>query len=278
MKDYIFQSSYGTVNRKWQDLRTHRWNDFALLMLEEESNLKAKNVLSELSSRLNFRADTYLQATNLLIEYIDKRLVLSETTEMNVAIFISVINFYEWLIYLFPWYDKINKTFQNNARAIDVAFRYLEEQIARVERNLNLDSAIEALEIWERMLDIKTNRNLSFEQRRRQIGIVNRLRFDQVNEENIKLLIRSFSNNNSEVEITRSDKDYVFDIKFVAGGLPNNADELDRQLRKFMPADEDWKFSYTQRPWENISQKKIVWGSAKAFSWKDFNNIDKIIA
>ena len=45
-----------------------------------------------------------------------------------------------------------------------------------------------------------------------------------------------------------------------------------------MPADEDGKFSYTQRAWENISDKKIVWGSAKSISWKDFNNIDKIIA
>lgn len=271
MSKIIFESSYGTVKKRtWSSLRNNQWQDFALVLMEMDQELEAKGVKVD-RGKVGMETDTEMGDVSILVsELMSKTLVLEEETDMQVAIFVSAINFFEMLIYFLPWYDKINPTFINLCKVLDVSYRYMEEQVARVDRNLNLDSAIELLSYFEERLGIRTDPDISYKQRRRQIQAVLNLMHKQTDEEAIKDLCSAFSNNNAGVEIYKTENPYVYEIRFVANGLPNNLDEFERMLRINMPADLDWKFTYTQRTWKEAT-KDIRWRDLEPISWNKFN-------
>lgn len=274
MGNLIFESSYNTVNqRTWQSLRNNQWQDFALVLMEQDQGLEVKGVKVD-SSKVNFETDTDIDNVSFLVsEIMDKPLILENETEMGVAIFVSAINFFEMLIYFLPWYDKINPTFINLCKVLDVSYRYMEEQVARVDRNLNLDTAIEMLPYFEERLGIRTDPDISYKQRRRQIQAVLNLMHKQTDEEAIKELCSAFSNNNAGVEIYKTENPYVFEIRFVANGLPNNLDDFERMLRINMPADLDWKFTYTQNTWEQAT-KDLRWRDLEPITWQKMNEYE----
>lgn len=150
MGNIIFESSYGTVKkRKWSSLRSNQWQDFALVLMEMDQELETKGVKVD-RDKVGMETDTEFDDVSILVsELMSKTLVLEEETDMQVAIFVSAINFFEMLIYFLPWYDKINPTFIHLCRVLDVSYRYMEEQVARVDRNLNLNTAIEMLPYFE---------------------------------------------------------------------------------------------------------------------------------
>lgn len=271
MNNLIYESSYGTIKKRtWSSLRDNQWQDFALILMEMEHDLELKGVKVN-RGKLSLETDTEFENVSFLLsEILNKSLLLEEETEMQVAIFVSAINFFEMLMDYLPWYDKINDTFINLCRVLDIAFRILEEQSARVQRNLNLDTAIELLPYFEKRLGIRTNPNLSYKQRRRQIQAVLKAMHSQTNEEVVKNLCSDFSNNNAGVEIYKTEQPYVFEIRFVENGLPNNLDEFERILGIVMPADLDWKFTYTQNTWEQAT-KDIRWRDLESISWTKFN-------
>lgn len=271
MSKLIFESSFGTVKRRtWSSLRDNQWRDFALVLMEMDQELKAKGVKVD-RGKVIMETDTEMSDVSILVsELMTKTLVMEEETDMQVAIFVSAINFFEMLIYFLPWYDKINPTFINLCRVLDVSYRYMEEQVAGVERNLNLDTAIEMLPYFEKRLGIRTIPDISYKQRRRQVQAVLNLMHKQTDEETIKELCSAFSNNNAGAEIYRTENPYVFEIRFVANGLPNNLEEFERMLRINMPADLDWKFTYTQKTWEEVSGR-VRWRDLEPISWSEFN-------
>lgn len=270
MSQLIFESSYGAIkNTKWSNLKLHQWQDFALLLMELDQELKAQGVRVD-RGRLEAETDTDMSARVALAEILNKSLIMEDETDLTVAIFVSTINFYERLMDYLPWYDKINPTFDHLCRVLDISFRYLEEQIARVERNLNLDTAIELLPYFERRLGIATNPDLSYRQRRRQIRAVLNLMHKQIDEESIKALARAFSNNEAGVEVLRTSEPYVFEIRFVANGLPNNLAEFEHILKVNMPADLDWKFTYTQNTWKQATDN-LRWRDLEPISWQKIN-------
>lgn len=267
----IFESSFGTVKRRtWSSLRDNQWRDFALVLMEMDQELEAKGVKVD-RGKVGMETDTEMSDVSILVsELMTKSLVLEEETDMQVAIFVSAINFFEMLIYFLPWYDKINPTFINLCKVLDISFRYMEEQVAGVERNLNLDTAIEMLPYFEKRLGIRTIPDISYKQRRRQVQAVLNLMHKQTDEETIKELCSAFSNNNAGAEIYRTENPYVFEIRFVANGLPNNLEEFERMLRINMPADLDWKFTYTQKTWEEVSGR-VRWRDLEPINWSEFN-------
>ncbi|NMW85504.1 DUF2313 domain-containing protein [Peptoniphilus sp. AGMB00490] len=271
MGKLIFESSYGTVNKKtWSSLRNNQWQDFALILMEISQDLQVKGVKVD-RGKVEMEADTEFGDVSILVsEIMGKILLLEDETDMQVAIFVSAINFFEMLIYFLPWYDKINPTFINLCRVLDISYRYMEEQVARVDRNLNLDSAIEMLPYFEERLGIRTDPDISYKQRRRQIQAVLNLMHKQTDEEAIKGLCSAFSNNNAGVEVLKTENPYVFEIRFVANGLPNNLDEFERMLRINMPADLNWIFTYTQRTWKEAT-KDMRWRDLEPITWKSFN-------
>lgn len=271
MGDLIYESSYGTVKKRtWSSLRDNQWRDFALVLMEMDQELEAKGVKVD-RGKVIIETDTEMSDVSILVsELMSRTLVMEEETDMQVAIFVSAINFFEMLIYFLPWYDKINPTFINLCRVLDVSYRYMEEQVAGVERNLNLDTAIEMLPYFEKRLGIRTIPDISYKQRRRQVQAVLNLMHKQTDEETIKELCSAFSNNNAGAEIYKTENPYVFEIRFVANGLPNNLEEFERMLRINMPADLDWKFTYTQKTWEEVSDR-VRWRDLEPISWSEFN-------
>lgn len=269
-RNLIFESSYGTVNKwKWRNLGSHQWQDFALVMMEQDQGFNIKGIRVDRGKAV-LETDTLMKATAMVSEILNKSLILENETDMQVAIFVSAINFYEMLMYFLPWYDKINPTFDSLCRALDVSFRYLEEQIARVDRNLNLDTAIELLPYFEKRLGLATNPDLTYRQRRRQIQTVLNLMHKQIKEETIKDLASAFSNNDAGVEINRTNEPYIFEIKFVSNGLPNNLEEFEKVLERSMPADLNWKFTYTQKTWEQAT-KDLRWRDLEPVNWVKIN-------
>lgn len=220
--------------------------------------------------RLEAETDTGMSARVALAEILNRSLIMEDETDLTVAIFVSTINFYERLMDYLPWYDKINPTFDHLCRVLDICFRYLEEQITRVERNLNLDTAIELLPYFERRLGIATNPDISYRQRRRQIQAVLNLMHKQIDVEAIKALAKAFSSNEAGVEVLRTDQPYVFEIRFMANGLPNNLAEFEHILKVNMPADLDWKFTYTQNTWKQATDN-LRWRDLEPVSWKKIN-------
>ena len=238
--------------------------------MEMGQGLEAKGVKVD-RGKVIMETDTEISDVSILVsELMSRTFVMEEETDMQVAIFVSAINFFEMLIYFLPWYDKINPTFINLCRVLDVSYRYMEEQVAGVERNLNLDTAIEMLPYFEKRLGIRTIPDISYKQRRRQVQAVLNLMHKQTDEETIKELCSAFSNNNAGAEIYRTENPYVFEIRFVANGLPNNLEEFERMLRINMPADLDWKFTYTQKTWEEVSGR-VRWRDLEPISWSEFN-------
>lgn len=267
----IFESTYGSIGRPWKDVKDRRWKDFALLLLEEVGSLQTQVKLEE-RSRVSYEAIGKIDAISIrLSEYLSRALVLDNETEMTVGVFVSTINFYQMMLDYLPWYDKINRTFINLLKVLDISLRYLEEQIARVHRNLNLDTAIELLPYFESRLDIPTNPNLSYRQRRGQIRAVLKAMHSQSTEQVIKDLVSAFSANQSGVDVLKTDEKDVLEFKFVANGLPNNLEALEQVLKKVMPAHLAWKYGYTQNPWEEIITKKYKWKDVTTYTWTKIN-------
>lgn len=274
MGKLIFESSYGTVSKRtWSSLRNNQWQDFALVLMEMDQELQAKGVKVDRGKAIMETGTEFEDVSILVSEIMEKTLLLEDETDMQVAIFVSAINFFEMLMYFLPWYDKINPTFEHLCRVLDISFRYIEEQTARVERNLNLDTAIELLPYFEKRLGIKTDNDLGYRQRRNQVQAVLNLMHKQTDEETIKDLCKAFSNNDAGVEIYRTINPYVFEIRFVANGLPNNLDEFERMLEINMPADLEWKFTYTQNTWKEAT-KDVRWRDLEPKSWKEFNEYE----
>lgn len=256
-------------SRNWGSHEKDSWNVFALLQPTTETELEAHGTQVE-RGKGSLSADTDMALWGYVTEYLRRPFVLGEETEMSVAIFVSTTNFYDMLMYYLPWYDKINPTFKALCAALDVYFRYLEEQKARIDRNLDLERAIEILPLWETRLGIEVNTHLSYEQRRRQVYAVKISAHQQVTKKMIAMLCRAFSNNEADVEIyPHASQPYTFVIEFVSGGLPNNIEGLESVLRRSMPADLSWKFTYKQSPWQAL--KKYRWGDVKDKTWKDIN-------
>lgn len=271
-RNIIFDSIYKSIkDRKWNSLAEHLWSDFALAQLVNNTEEVAKGIIVD---RGQTKQEVLTEQNTRGIEIVSMlhELELENDSEMNVAIFVSVINFYEMMMDYLPWYDKINLTFQDVLRVVDIALRYVEERNSRIYRNLFLDTAIEMLPLFEKRLGIEINPNLSYEQRRRQIQARRLAAFEQTTVDTIKEVCSAFSNNDAKIEINTTDTDGVYDIKFIANGLPNNMSELDKTLDIMFPAHLQWKYSYTQNSWDNgTNGGKLKWKDLKPYTWADFN-------
>lgn len=268
----IYKSTWElNQNTKWSKYNNNFWKDFALVVFENDNEMVSKGV-SVWNSKINFANDGEIATKGTVIETLNRSLIFENESEMGVSVFVSTTNFYEMLIYFLPWYDKINYTMQNICKVLDTSFRYLEEQTDKIERNLDLDRAIELLGHYEKRLGIKTNDHISYIQRRNQIRAVLNNMHEQITEKAIKELCSAFSNNNSGVEVLRTEKTDVFEIRFVSGGLPNNIDALKTILYKNIPAHIDLEFTFTQNSWDmGTDGGRLKWKDVVDISWTEFN-------
>lgn len=268
----ILDSTYGTVKKHtWGRLTNHKWQDFALVVMEANQELEVKGIRVDRGTT-ELYTDTDVDVNGVMVEYLRHRLILSSDSEVITSIFVSSTDFYEFLMYQLPWYDKINLTFQSICEVLDISFRYLEEKCDQVRRNTDIDRMIELLGYMEKLLGIKTNKDLSYTQRRSQIKAVLRARFEQTTENAIKDIMRSFSANNSGVEIFKVAEPWTFEIRFISGGLPQDLEEVENLLKKLIPADEKWYFTYTQNTWDMATNKgRIRWRDLEPYTWLKVN-------
>lgn len=140
-------------------------------------------------------------------------------------------------IYHLPWYDKENITFIDMARVIELSYRFLERQLEVVERNLFIDTAIEALPIFQRDLGLQISSEVPLEQRRKIIRGYLHYLHEQTTEEVVRELCKSFENVTSDIDIEKAlaidtynvNVNYTFDHKV-------DYKSLDTLLRKILPA------------------------------------------
>lgn len=271
----ILDSTYEAVKKhRWSELLSYRWQDFALVVMEAEEDMDVKGIKVERGTT-ELYIDTNIEVQGIVNEFLRQRLILSTDSEMITSIFVSSTDFYEFLMYQLPWYDKINLTFQSICEVLDISFRYLEEKSDRVRRNTDIDRMIELLGYLEKLVGIKTNKDLSYTQRRNQIKAVLRARFEQTTEKAIKDLISAFSANNAGVDVLKSNEPWTFEIRFVRGGLPQDLEEIENLLQKLMPTDEKWIFTYTQKTWDKATDKgRIKWKDLEPYMWKEVNQYD----
>lgn len=269
MSNIIFDSNWEAISTwTWNDLVNHQYKDFALVRYELETEIEAQGIQVEFG-KTSMATTASMSVKGIVVESLTAPLAYQAFTDMSVAIFVSDRDFYSMMMYHLPWYDKINLTFQHLLRVFDTEFRYLEEQIGRVERNLFLDTAIEKLEDFELHLGIKTNRNLSYNQRRNQIQAKLHAMHEQTTTKLIKKVCSAFSDNESGVDVFPTKTEGLFEIRFNQNGLPNNWEELEKTLEIMFPADEAWKFTFTQDTWDD--KKDVRWMDMETVTWDKFN-------
>lgn len=144
--------------------------------------------------------------------------------------------YYDAMMDYLPWYDKNNTTFINFLKALNVSFLYIDEEGSKVARNLDLDTAVEMLDLYERRLDIKTDKSQSYKQRRDKIQAIINLMHLQTTKISVEKLIQAFANTDFDVKIGKTDEIDVLEINFVANNLTSSLKELWEILRKVMPA------------------------------------------
>ena len=135
-----------------------------------------------------------------------------------------------------PWYDKENITFIDFLKALETSFLYLEEESEKVRRNLNLNTSVEMLDLYEKRLGIPNHENLSYGQRREQIQSIINLMHIQTTRPRVEKVVEAFTNSKYPVSIINTDEIDVLEIDIIANDLIINLNELWMVLNKVMPA------------------------------------------
>lgn len=126
-----------------------------------------------------------------------------------------------------------------------------------------IEKATWGLDLWERQLDLKTNYNNSYEQRREIIKA--KLRgAGTTTKQMIKNVASAFSN--GEVEVIEHTDKYYFEIKFISTkGIPPNMQGLKNILEEIKPAHLGIEYTYTYTLWREI--KKLRWKDLFQKTW-----------
>ena len=140
-------------------------------------------------------------------------------------------------IYHLPWYDKENITFIDMARVIELSYRFLEKQLEVVERNLFIDTAIEALPIFQRDLGLQISSEVPLEQRRKIIQGYLHYLHEQTTEVVVLELMRSYVNEHDAVDIKKTDEQDVYEVTLVYRNTTvHNEGDLIDTLEKVLPS------------------------------------------
>ncbi|WP_455256657.1 hypothetical protein [Peptoniphilus asaccharolyticus] len=144
------------------------------------------------------------------------------------------MNYKEAFLHYLPWYDKRNLTMIDLAEALNLSFNFLESEIGVISRNLFIDTALEALPIFQRDLGIKID-----DDKDKRSAIQGYLHYlhQQTTEKVVQDLIKSYSTKNSIVELVKQEQidTYKFIIKSEIGENRNTKD-LVSVLKKVLPA------------------------------------------
>jgi uncharacterized protein YmfQ (DUF2313 family) len=164
-----------------------------------------------------------------------------------------------------PWYYQNSKTMIEIQNSISKELGLLYHHIEDLEKQFFIDTATWGLAIYEKELGLKTNLNLSFEERREIIKA--KLRgYGSVTKEMIKNTAEAFSG--GEVDVVEYPSEYRFTVKFIGiKGIPRNMQGFIDMLETIKPAHLAYEFKYTYTVWNHL--KNLTWGQASSMTWND---------
>lgn len=147
----------------------------------------------------------------------------------------------EYLYYL-PWYDQENIHFLDIARVLELMFRLLESQLEIIERNLFIDTAIEALPIFQRDLGLRIDDSLPLEKKRSIIKEYLKYLHQQTTEKVVQDLCRSFDTRGVKFRIFKNHEktDTYRLVMYISSGGDHSQHDLTKLLEKVLPAHHDF--------------------------------------
>lgn len=155
-----------------------------------------------------------------------------------------------------PPYERNSFLVNEIFKAASKQFETIETAQQNNEYELFIDTAVKALQIHARDLGISIGSGLTLVEQRELITAHYRAVLEQTNEESIKNVASSFSG--GTVEINATEKDGVFELKFVDTlGIPSNMDGLKSTLDVIMPAHLELVFKYSYVLIRDISKMTL---------------------
>lgn len=260
----IPQSEWGQVSVfTWGELTAHQWECFRLALMITETELQTQGVSIASTGTTN---EVITEQLSQGVKVVQSPIIMQTRAEMITSIVISTKDYLSDMMKYLPLYERKSNVFRTILTTDDRELRNTEQQLEIVNRNIFIDTAIEALPIYERDLGIKQNSTLRYDQRREQIASRNRASFDQTTEETIKAVAAAYSN--GEVEINTTSKPGVYEIKFIGTkGIPDNLSGLMQAIEIIVPAHLEFGYAYTYNVWEFVSNR--TWGSVTQMTWDD---------
>ncbi|HBJ00045.1 MAG TPA: hypothetical protein DDY89_02545 [Lysinibacillus sp.] len=267
----IPQSEWGQVSVfTWGELSAHQWECFRLALMITETELQTQGVSIASTGATN---EVITEQLSQRVKVVQSPIIMQTRAEMITSIVVSTKDYLSDMMKYLPLYERKSNTFRTVLTADDRELRNAEQQLEIVNRNIFIDTAIEALPIYERDLGIKPNSTLRYDQRREQIISRYRASFDQTTEETIKDVAAAYSN--GEVEINKTNTPGVYEIKFIGTkGIPNNLEGLMQVIEIIVPAHLEFGYAYTFNVWDFV--KNRTWGSVSNLTWDDIRVWDGV--
>ena len=164
------------------------------------------------------------------------------------------------------------KTFSDIYRSQEYELYILYYQLSDLLKQLFVDTATWGLTSWEEEYGIKTNLNLSYEERR-EIVKAKRRGQGTCTVELLKNVAEAFSG--GEVNIIENTAPYTFTIQFVGvKGIPRNMQGLKEAINDIKPAHMLYDFKYTYTNWNYLDSKNLSYNNAELLTWDEIEIYD----
>lgn len=166
-----------------------------------------------------------------------------------------------------PMYYKQSPQFDTLLTAYDVKLKEMQLQIDKLNSNIKISTAVEALPVHERDLGLQVPDTLAPHLRREQIIAKYRSAFDQTTEEAIISVAESFAEGTIAFEETVTPGLYT--ITFTSQlGVPYNMEGLQIAVRNMLPAHLEVQYLFIYNTWDWALDK--TWNQALADTWHEF--------
>ncbi len=188
---------------------------------------------------------------------------LLETTSKDIEKFIPNLMWY------LPKYYRKDKgsmhCLQQKAIAPEIGqLKFLNEELLA---QFFIDTATWGLDLWEKELEIQTDRSKPFE-RRREIIKAKLRGAGTTTVEMIKNVAEAFSG--GEVIVIEEPNEAHFILRFVGTvGIPPNMAGLTKAIEDIKPAHLAFMYEFTWSWWTNLTDKNLTWNGASTYSWDD---------
>ena len=135
-----------------------------------------------------------------------------------------------------------------------------------------IDTATWGLSYWEEEYGIKTNLNLTYEERREIVKA--KMRGQGIcSKEMLKNVCEAFSG--GEVNILENTAPYTFTIQFTGvKGIPRNMQGLKEAINDIKPAHMLYDFKYTYTNWDYLDNKNLSFNNAELLTWDELEIYD----